>query len=68
LTTIGGEEIALGRDVILKIDNNQTVGKVDDILVYLQREKQVGDNLILTVLRDGKIQNVNVTLDVRPMQ
>jgi S1-C subfamily serine protease len=65
LADINGREIELGGDVILEIDN-QTVRKIDDILTYLEREKQVGDIVQLTVLRDGQLQEIPVTLAARP--
>jgi S1-C subfamily serine protease len=61
LADINGREIELGGDVILEIDN-KTVRKIDDILTYLEREKQVGDTVQLTVLRDGQLQEIPVTL------
>jgi S1-C subfamily serine protease len=67
LTNVNGREIALGGDVILGIDdNNKTVNKIDDILTYLERERQVGDNVKLTVLRDGQLQEMNVIVGSRP--
>jgi S1-C subfamily serine protease len=65
VTTINGRLIELGGDVILKIDN-QTVRKLDDILTYLEREKKVDDSVRLTLLRDGKLQAVDVVLAARP--
>jgi serine protease Do len=65
VTTINGKLIELGGDVILKIDN-QTVRKLDDILTYLEREKKVNDSVRLTLLRDGKLQPIDVTLAARP--
>jgi serine protease Do len=63
---IDGREIALGGDIIIAIDNN-TVRKIDDILSYLQREKNVGDQVRLTVLRDGNnTQTFPTTLAARP--
>jgi len=64
-TTIDGRPIQLGGDVITQIDG-KVVRKIDDILVYLQREKSVGDNLQLTILRDGQEQQINVMLGARP--
>src|ERR671921_530076 len=61
LADINGREIELGGDVILEIDN-KTVRKIDDILTYLEMEKQVGDTVQLTVLRDGQLQQIPVTL------
>jgi S1-C subfamily serine protease len=65
--TIDGVPVKLGGDVIVGIDN-KTVRKIDDILVYLQREKSVGDDLQLTVLRDGKEMQVTAVLGARPSQ
>ena len=59
-------EIALGGDIIVGIDNN-TVRKIDDILSYLEREKKVGDEVQLSVLRDGRIQETfQLSLSIRP--
>jgi len=65
--TIDGMPVKLGGDVIVGVDN-QTVRKIDDILVYLQREKTVGDELQLTILRDGQEMNVAAVLGARPHQ
>jgi S1-C subfamily serine protease len=63
---IDGMEIRLGGDIVVGIDNN-TVRKIDDILSYLEREKKVGDEVQLSVLRDGKIlETPPTTLAVRP--
>lgn len=64
-TTVDGRPIELGGDVIVSIDDRQ-VRKIDDILVYLQREKTVGDEIKLTVLRDGNLQDITATLAARP--
>jgi S1-C subfamily serine protease len=65
--TIDGVPVKLGGDVIVGIDN-KTVRKIDDILVYLQREKSVGDDLQLTILRGGKEMQVTAVLGARPSQ
>jgi S1-C subfamily serine protease len=67
LTTIGGREMKMGGDVILKIDD-RTVRKIDDILTYLEREKNVGDTVQFTVLRNGETENIKLTLGPRPSQ
>jgi serine protease Do len=66
LTDVNGTEIELGGDVIVGIDNT-TVRKIDDMLSYLETEKQVGDTVALTVVRDGKPQKIYVTLSARPV-
>jgi serine protease Do len=66
IDNIDGREIALGGDIIVAIDNN-TVRKIDDILSYLEREKNVGDQVRLTVLRDGNsTQTFPTILAARP--
>ena len=29
-------------------------------------DRQIGDNLILTIFREGKLKEVNITIDSRP--
>ena len=66
IDNINGREIALGGDIIVAIDNT-TVRKIDDILSYLEREKNVGDIIRLTILRNGSIQETQpTTLAARP--
>lgn len=65
--TIDGVPVMLGGDVIIGVDN-KAVRKIDDILVYLQREKTVGDELQLTILRDGQEMQVTAVLGARPSQ
>lgn len=64
-TRVNGREIPLGGDVIVGIDD-KVVRKIEDILVYLESEKQVGDDLRLTVVRDGETREINVALAARP--
>jgi S1-C subfamily serine protease len=64
---IDGISMKLGGDVILAIDNN-IVRKIDDILAYVEIEKSVGDDLKLTILRDGQTMEVIATLSPRPSQ
>jgi S1-C subfamily serine protease len=62
---VDGRQVPLGGDIVIELDGHQ-VRKVDDILVYLQREKSVGDTMDVTVLRDGQLQHINLHLDARP--
>jgi S1-C subfamily serine protease len=64
-TVIDGIPIKLGGDVIIAVDNN-TVRKIDDLLAYVEMEKSVGDDLELTILREGKTMEVIATLAARP--
>lgn len=56
---------AAGGDLVTAIDD-QTVTSFDDILVYLQRNTSPGDTVIMTVLRDGEEQQIELTLGARP--
>jgi S1-C subfamily serine protease len=66
-TVIDGILIKLGGDVIIAVDNN-TVRKIDDILAYVEMKKSVGDDLKLTILREGQTMEVIATLAARPSQ
>jgi serine protease Do len=65
LTNVDGTQIELGGDVIIAVDN-VTVRKIDDLLSYLEAEQSVGENIVLRIIRDGKIQDVEMTLAARP--
>ena len=62
---IDGREIALDGDIIISIDE-KTVRKISDILVHLQREKSVGDEMVLTINRNGEIMELTMILEERP--
>jgi len=62
---IDGREFPVNGDIILEIDGN-TVRKISDILVHLQREKHVGDEMIITVLRTGVVMDLVMILEERP--
>lgn len=64
-TIVDGIEYTIGGDVLLSVDGKE-IRKIDDILTHLQREKVVGDTLNLQVLRDGKLINIELTLEGRP--
>ena len=65
IDTIEGREVELGGDIILAIDGNP-VRKIDDILSHLEREKSVGDNITLTIIRDGTVEEKTTLLQARP--
>jgi len=62
---IDGEEYPADGDVIISVDDKE-VRKISDILIHLQREKSVGDEMILGVLRDGKFLHITLELVERP--
>ena len=63
--TVDGIEYPIGGDVIISVDGN-VVRKIDDILIHLQRYKSVGDEMVLEILRDGRVTNFVVELEERP--
>ena len=58
---IDGAIYPIGGDIILSLDGNE-IRSINDILIYIQRSKNVGDEIILEVLRDDNIINLVVTL------
>jgi S1-C subfamily serine protease len=62
--TINGEEVRLGGDIITEIDGEK-VKNMDELVEVIQ-ESQPGDELKLTVLRDGQEKTADVTLGTQP--
>ncbi len=62
---VEGINYPMGGDIILSVDEID-VRKIDDILVYLQRAKSVGDEMVLAILRDNRTTNVTIVLQERP--
>jgi S1-C subfamily serine protease len=65
LKVIGGSEIPIGGDVIIRVDGN-TIRNLDDFRSLLNG-KEVGDELQFTLAGpNNEIRNVDVRLEVRP--
>ena len=62
---IDGVNYPIGGDIILSVDGKE-VRQIDDILIHLQREKSVGDEMVLEILRDGRTTNFVLLLEERP--
>jgi hypothetical protein len=58
-------EINIGGDIIIKIDNTK-VSYMHDITAYIQSQKEVGDKVTFTILRDNKIQQIDLILGEIP--
>jgi S1-C subfamily serine protease len=65
--TIDGSDVFVGGDVITGIEGEPIRG-MDDLIVYLVKETQPGDEVTMTVLRDGEERSVEVTLGERPRE
>jgi len=63
-TSVQGQPYVVGGDVITAIDG-ETVGSMEGLAGTIA-EKAPGDEVTLTVLRDGETTDVSVTLEVRP--
>lgn len=66
-TTINGQSIPVGGDVIIAI-NGDKIKSMDDLIAYLLGKTSVGETVTLTILRDGSQIEVEVTLGERPQQ
>ncbi|MDH5532203.1 MAG: trypsin-like peptidase domain-containing protein [Candidatus Bathyarchaeota archaeon] len=64
--TIGGQTIQVGGDVIVGIDD-LSARKLNDVVVYVERNKRPGDPVTLTIIRDGVEQLINLTLGARAL-
>jgi len=59
--SIGNTIVTTGGDLILAVDGHK-VRQLEDITSYLDQERQVGDTVRLTILRNGKEMQVDVKL------
>ena len=62
---IGGNSINIGGDVIIAVDGRD-VFRLDDIISYIDENKRPADDVVFTVIRDGRERDITVILGVRP--
>jgi S1-C subfamily serine protease len=62
--TVAGQQVSLGGDIIVSV-NGKPIQGMDDVVSAVNDGKP-GDQLTLGVLRDGKPQDIKVTLGERP--
>jgi len=62
---VDGKEYPVDGDIIISVDDKE-VRKISDILIHLQREKSVGDEMVLGILRDGEFLHITLELVERP--
>jgi len=62
--TIDGEEVRLGGDIITEVDGEKV--KSMDEMIEIVQESKPGDELKLTILRDGQEKTADVTLGTQP--
>lgn len=63
--TVMGVPVKAGGDIIVAIDGYR-LRNFDDLISYLVRETEVGQEVTLTIIRDGKEMDVRVRLGERP--
>jgi S1-C subfamily serine protease len=52
-------------DIITGVDGH-SVRSIDDLINYIDLHKAIGDNVVLTVNRQGQVMNLNLVLGARP--
>ena len=62
---VDGHKVEVGGDVIIKIDD-QPVHSFTDLLVYIAMKTKPGQEVNLTIIRDGKQKEIKVKLAERP--
>jgi S1-C subfamily serine protease len=62
--TVQGEQFTIGGDIVVKADDSE-INTADDLIAFLGTKKP-GDTVRITVERDGKTQELSVTLAERP--
>jgi S1-C subfamily serine protease len=62
--TINGAQVSLGGDIITEVNGNKVAGM--DEVVELVNKAKPGDEMELTILRDGNTKTATVTLGDRP--
>lgn len=65
LAELDGRPIGIGGDLIVAIDG-QPVASLQELTVYIEENKRVGDTVNVTVLRDAEELVIPVRLAVRP--
>ena len=55
----------LGGDIITAVDGNPVI-RMEDLISHLETERSVGQNMTLTIYRDGNILDKQITVGERP--
>lgn len=67
VTTIQGNTIDSGDgDIIIALDGKIVKG-IEDVIGYVEEQKSVGENIVLTVNRNGQTLDLNAILEPRPV-
>jgi 2-alkenal reductase len=66
-TLESGLDVTVGGDVIIRIEDEE-IKTFDDLISFLARRGDVGKTITLTIIRNGKQQTVEMTLEARPAE
>jgi S1-C subfamily serine protease len=55
----------LGGDIIIAVDGNPVI-RMEDLISHLETERSVGQNMTLTIYRDGNMLDKQITVGLRP--
>jgi S1-C subfamily serine protease len=53
-------------DILIALDG-QTIKGIEDVIVFLEEQKTVGENIVITVNRNGETLDLNAILEPRPV-
>jgi hypothetical protein len=68
ITTVDGEQIKVGGDIILEVDGNTSYVRNDEVFQnFFQNEKKAGDVVTLTILQDGMVKDVRMKIGAMPL-
>jgi S1-C subfamily serine protease len=56
----------LENDIIIDVDS-RTVKHAEDLLIYLERYKSPGENILLKIVRNNEVLDIILTLGERPI-
>ncbi len=66
-TTSDGALTQIGGDVIVGVEDEPVTG-FDDLISFLSRRGRVDDTIVLSIIRNGELKKINLTLSARPSQ
>lgn len=66
IKTVDGRAVDVGGDVVTAINGNP-VNSFDDLLIYIALQTKPGEEVALEIMRDGKLIEIRLTLENRPV-
>lgn len=61
LVRVHGQQVPIGGDILIAI-NNEPIATLQDLIVYLETQTEVGQMVSVTLVRDGREMTVDVQL------